>query len=390
MEATEAKRGQKRVSLPSVAEQDVIALTVQLLVAKSGTVFGRGFRLRAIGRKLYVQLSGLKAPLFLDFDSAPMDVQNRGLELRAFLLDRGWVFDAEAWRDACSVSRVKKGKPQEPRLTLEVVVSKWKRLKLAEGVTEKTFVENHMTYLRRLDPSRPLSEDSIFRAIELTRPRSESRRRTIAVLRRVCALCGVQWNTALFEPLAGSGRVPRVRPQPCFSDQEIEAFLAPDSPLSRPWRRVVTLLAVYGLRPWEAWIAEPCQKRPDCAWVGKGKTNRQGETRPRRVPPFHPEWHEKFGVTDLWLAPLPALSDLSRAGVRVNRRLRALKLVAEDGPTAYGFRHAYAQRLHSPRHRVTDAHASVFMGHTVASHHTAYRNWLSPEDPVDLYLERPS
>lgn len=223
--------------------------------------------------------------------------------------------------------------------------------------------------------------------IEQTDPRSPTRRRVVAFLRRLCGLCGVEWNSALLDPLQNSGRSVEHRPQAFFSDAEIEAILAPGTPLSPSWRRVVTLLAVYGLRPWEAWIAEPCKVRSGCAWVPAGKTNRHGTTPPRQVPPFHPEWVERFALVELWNRPLPALNDPSRAGSRVNQQLRRSGLVTADGQTSYGFRHAYARRLHSPRYRVTDAHGSLFMGHTVAAHHKAYRNWLGGEDPIGIYLD---
>jgi hypothetical protein len=387
MEPTAAKRGQKRVNLPSGVEQKVVDLTVELLIARSGTVFGRGFRLRAIGQRLYVQLSGLKVPLHLSFDCAPMDVQGRGLELREFLLERNWTFDAEAWREACAVSRVRKGKPKETRLSLDAVVAKWHRLKMAEGVSDTTFQRHYLIHLNRLDSRHPLSEDSLLRAIERTDPHSPTRRRVVAFLRRLCALCGGKWNAALLDPLQNAGRSVQHRAQAFFHDEEIEAMLAPGSPLSPPWRRVVAALAIYGLRPWEAWIVVPCKQRGECAWVGSGKTNRHGTTRPRQVPPFHFEWLERFEMGKLWVEPLPGLGDPSRAGARVNQQLRRAGLIKEGEATSYGFRHAYARRLHSPRYRVTDAHASLFMGHTVAAHHKAYRNWLGGEDPIDLYLE---
>jgi integrase len=390
MEPTAANRGQKRVNLPSKAEQEVVELTVQLLIAKSGTVFGRGFRLRAIGQRLYVQLSGLKVPLYLDFDAPPMDVQNRGLELRSFLLERDWVFNSEAWRDACAVSRVRKGKPPERRLRLENVIDDWHRLKRAEGLSDVTLSSGHLSFLRRLNPDDPLSQDSLLRAIEQTDPRSSARRRCVPLLRRLCAMYGAPWNAALLDPLQNSGKSLFHRAQPFFTDEEIEGILRPGTSLPLPYRRVVTLLAIYGLRPWEGWIAEPCTKRPGCVWIGKGKTNSRGTNSARRVPPFHAEWIKLFGMDKLWDAPLPALAKPSYAGRYLNQALRRAGLFAPDGATSYGFRHAYARRLHSPRYRVVDTHAALFLGHTVGVHYQTYRNWLGGEDPIGLYLDCPS
>ena len=366
-------------------------LTVRLLAARSGTTFGRGFRLKAIGRRLYVQMSGRKVPLHLELEAEPTAVQERAIQLRRFCRDRPGGFCSQAWRDACAVERARTGKPlggRKGRPRLDEVMTRWQRLKAAEGVSASTIERHYLGHLRRLDQRDPLSEESLLRAIEATAPQSPTRRRVVAFLRRLCALHGVDWNSALLDPLQQSGQGLKHRPQAFFSDEQIEAMLAPTTKLSGSWRRVVALLAVYGLRPWEAWTARPATDRPGCAWVGQGKTNRHGTTPPRLVPPFHPEWLELFEVSRLWSRPLPALGDLGRAGARVNQQLRRSGLMAQGEATSYGFRHAYARRLHSPRYRVTDAHASLFMGHTVAAHHRAYRSWLGGEDPIGIYLDR--
>ena len=389
MEATGGNRGRQRAKVPSPVAQQVVDLTVQLVVARSGATFGRGFRLKAIGRRLYVQVAGRKIPLHLDFDADPAAIQERALQLGRFRRERQDRFSSEEWRDECAVARARTGKGAwrgKGRLSLDEVVERWGRLKRAEGVSDASIERHYLSHLRRLDPRDPLSSESLLAVIERTDPRSPTRRRVVAFLRRLCALCGAEWDAALLDPLQRSGQGVRHRAQAFFSDEQIEAMLAPGGPLSSSWRRVVALLAVYGLRPWEAWVAERCQERPQCAWVPTGKTNRHGTTKPRQVPPFHPEWLELFGVAELWGRPLPLLSDLGRAGARVNQQLRRCGLMERGGATAYGFRHAYARRLHTPRYRVTDAHAALFMGHTVAAHHKAYRSWLGGEDPVGLYL----
>ena len=371
----------------------MVELTIRLLVARSGTVFGSGFRLRAVGKRLYVQMAGRRIPLHLDLDSAPAIVQERALQLRQFCAGQGEGFCSEDWRDACAVSQRKKGKaslPGKRRPRLEEVITQWERLKAAEGVSAVTIQKHYMGHLKRLDEQDPLADDSLLKAIEATAPQSPTRRRVVTFMRRLCALHGVTWNSALLDPLRQSGRGTKHRPQAFFSDAEIEAMLRPDSHLSGSWRRVVALLAIYGLRPWEAWVAAPCRARADCVWVPSGKTNRHGTTQPRQVPPFPIEWIKVFGMQALWSKPLPQLGDLSQAGARVNQQLRRSGLVPAGGATSYGFRHAYARRLHSPRYRVTDAHASLFMGHTVAAHHQAYRSWLGGEDPIGTYLDSPS
>jgi integrase len=333
-------------------------------------------------------------PLYLDFDADPVDVQERALALLRFRHDHKGGFDSDAWHEACFGEGVRtgkrpgrKGKDEKRRLDANEVAAIWQRFKRAQGVSDATIERHYFSHLRRLDPEQPLSDGSLLRAIEQTSPRSPSRRRAVAFLRQLCELCGQPWNGALLDPLQNAGRAMEHRPQAFFSDEEIRAILG--GGLGGSWQRVVVLLAVYGLRPWEAWIAEPSRERPDCAWVPAGKTNRHGTTPPRQVPPFHPEWVDEFRLPQLWAKPLPSLSSKSQAGARVNQHLRRHGLIDGEGQTSYGFRHAYARRLHSPRYRVTDAHAALFMGHTVAAHHKAYRSWLGGEDPIGIYLGSP-
>lgn len=387
MEASGGKRGQKRVNLPSAPQQKVVDLTVALLSEKCGATFGRGFRLKGIGRRLYIQISGRKIPLHLDYEAGPEAVQKRAWDLKGHLVGREGVFDSDAWRDACAVTRVRKGKAAPGRLDLDGVVTHWKRLKLAEGVSESTFTQHHLPILRRLDPGRPLSEESLLGAIERTEPGTVTRRRTVSFLRKMCAACGEEWNAALFDPLRLAVRPPK-KAQPFFSDEEV-VRIATHPSLSGPWRRVIVVMAIYGLRPWEAWVAEPCIKHPGCVWVGEGKTNHRGTTRPRQVPPFHPEWIKEFDLDGLWQQPLPSRARKARSGWSINQRLRQSGVLEVGSSTAYGFRHAYARRLHSSRYRVTDAHAALFMGHTVAVHNRVYREWLGGEDPIGMYFARP-
>lgn len=391
MEASGGKKGQKRASLPSAQTQKVVDLSVELLVARCGAAFGRGFRLKAIGQRLYVQLSGRKVPLYLDFDADPVRVQERATRLRRQLSARGGVLDSEQWALECQAERVRKGKNPsgaKTRLSLDDIITKWKRLKAAEGVTDRTLEMHYLPTLRRLDEADPLGDSSLLAAIEATRPRTWSRRRTVAFLRRLCAVCGVPWNGALLDCLQGGPSTER-RKQPFFTDQEIEALVSADTGLEAPWRRVLATIAVYGLRPWEAWVVEPCKVNSSCAWVSVGKTSSRGANPPRRVPPFHPQWLDLFELERLWRVSLPELNSLSFAGNRLNQKLRRRGLVTDPTKTAYGLRHAYARRIHSPRYRVTDAHGALFMGHTVAVHNRVYRDWLGGEDPIGIYFDRP-
>jgi hypothetical protein len=143
-------------------------------------------------------------------------------------------------------------------------------------------------------------------------------------------------------------------------------------------------MAIYGLRPCEAWIAEPSKTHRDCVWIPDGKKNSKGTNPPRLVPPYHPEWVKRFQLELLWDEAPPQLNNISEAGKRTNQQLSRYGLCLKGHrETSYGFRHAYARRLHSPRHRVTDTHGALFMGHSVAAHNKAYRQWIEGQgDPL--------
>jgi hypothetical protein len=71
-------------------------------------------RLKAIGQRLYVQLSGRKVPLYLDYDADLVDVQERALALLRFRHEHGNDFDTEGWRDALGQKRARTGKGLGP------------------------------------------------------------------------------------------------------------------------------------------------------------------------------------------------------------------------------------------------------------------------------------
>ena len=110
MEEFGGTRGQKRVNLPFPDAKEVVALTVGALAARCSPTFGKGFRLKAIGQRLNVQITGRKVPLFLDFDADPVEVQERALALLRFRHEHGNNFDADDWRDVCAVQKIRKGK----------------------------------------------------------------------------------------------------------------------------------------------------------------------------------------------------------------------------------------------------------------------------------------
>lgn len=357
-----------------------IALTY--IQAQCGSLFRRGFSLVAHREKLYVRAAGTKIPLFLDLSASWQDVQRRAALLQEEL-EKG-AYDPDEWR-LLALGPAAGGKG----VTLRELDALWRQRKEAEGIHPNTYERDHARYLRRLDPRRPLSAASLMRAIAMTKAGSPSRVRAVNVYRNAAKACGQPWNGGLLDPLVVSGYRCEKKPTPLFTDQEIEAIvLGAWDRGDLPWWRILALMAIYGLRPWEAWYAEPSTQHEHCAWIPIGKRNSKGANPPREVPPFHRHWIELFRLEEVWRAPMPPLPNTGVAGNYANLYLkRKAGVLTNTGKSSYGFRNSYARRIHSAEYRVTDGDGAAFMGHTVVIHNAVYRRWVAGfEDPIARYL----
>lgn len=359
-------------------------LALEYLRSQCGALFRRGFQLVAHRQQLYVRTGGTKIPLRLDLTASWQQVQERCALLKQVLADS--AYDPIRWNQALGVAPARSSSKGS-------LIELWRRRKLAEGCSEKTFADQYERYLVRLDERNPLGESSVLRVIEGLPPTSPRRRRLVRFLRQASQVAGVPWNAPLLDPLQLAGKpLPRME-LPFLEEGEIEEMI--DLVRGRGdlgmWR-VLSCLAIYGLRPWEAWVAQVAPGRPECLLVPRGKKNPAGTTKPRIVPPFHREWIERFDLPSALRAELPNVPGTMNAGSVISRYING----ASDRPglgmelsrrcTGYAFRHAYARRIHGPRYRVTDAHGALFMGHTVAVHNNCYRQWIQgAEDPLAAY-----
>lgn len=357
------------------------SLTLAYIQAQCGSLFRRGFSLVAHREKLYVRTNGTKVPLFLDLSAPWQDVQRRAVELQEEAT-RGSL-DLEEWR-----LRICGPSSSRTLASRDELVNFWRSRKAAEGITEETWKSDYQAALRRLDRNRPLSVKSLMRAIAQTEPGSRNRIRVVGFYRQLAQATGHEWNGALLDPLQMANYRVVKKPIPLFKDQEIEELVQGCmATKSGPWWRVIALLAIYGLRPWEAWCAEPSANHPGCVWIPVGKRNSKGCNPPREVPPFHPHWLELFRMEDAWREELPVLNNKRNAGARVNEFLERRGIERNAAKSAYGFRNAYARRIHTPQYRVTDGDGAAFMGHTVTIHNATYRKWVEGyDDPIARYI----
>ena len=358
------------------------SIALAYIQSQCGAIFRRGFSLAAHREKLYVRASGTKIPLYLDLSAQWQEVQRRAGELQAEL-QKG-PYDPEEWRlQICGHARVSSA------MTLSELEAFWRRRKEAEGILEKTYEHDYGRALQRLNQKRPLSTSSLMEAISQIPPGTTRRTRNVRFYRQLAEASGHPWNGALLDPLQMSGYRTKKRAISIFTDEEIKQIIETSRRSDQPgWWRVFALLSIYGLRPWEAWYAEPSSRHKGCVWIPIGKRNSKGSNPPREVPPFHRHWLEEFDMEQAWKQPLPHLKEKSDSGSTVCNRLRwGHGFKWGTGKSAYGFRNAYARRIHTTDYRVTDGDGAAFMGHTVMVHNSVYRQWIDGyEDPIARYL----
>ena len=253
--------------------------------------------------------------------------------------------------------------------------------KQALGTSPQT-LRKYEPAMRMLDQRNPLSEESLVRAISSTTPGTQHRRMVANYFKFACELHGVEWTPRLVR-LSQKGQRIKRKEQPFFTDEQLEAQA--QVKLLPHWQKIHRLLMIYGLRPWEAFIAQPCKTHPGNVWIGEGKKVARGETKPRSVPPFHKRWFVQYDMAALMAEPNPPTeldwkAFKSIANQRVNQRFRGNGLYGMEA-SAYGFRNAYARRMHL-QYEIIQTHGALFMGHSLATHLSVYQEWIgASSDP---------
>ena len=265
------------------------------------------------------------------------------------------------------------------QITPELIRRKMMARKEALGAQPQSFAKYEKA-IKLLDPQMPLSRYSIEHALAKgSAPFSQHRRLLANFLKSACDVFDQPWHPDL-DVIAQKGQSIQRQELPFFSDKEIEAQLKKD--LSPSWRRTLVLLAAYGLRPWETLIAVPCERYKGNVWIGKGKKVARGETKPRSVPPFHPEWFQQLDVESLLIEP-PPLTNLRHAGTGIQHHFKR-KAVLTDETRCYGWRHAYARRMHL-HHGISAFAGALFMGHSERVHMNTYNRFI--EGAYDPYAQ---
>jgi hypothetical protein len=171
--------------------------------------------------------------------------------------------------------------------------------KREEDASEATVNSRYIRVLRRMyeHPSaQPWSVESIRDALEPMSPLAKTRRQIVPFLRDLAGRLGVRWDPVL-DKSANRGKKITRREKDYYSDERVEAMLRLD--LEPEWRLVLLMLSVFGLRPLEVTVAEPCRQREGMLWIPVGKKSSRGINPPRSVPLYHPQWLEQHGFWNL-------------------------------------------------------------------------------------------
>jgi integrase len=265
--------------------------------------------------------------------------------------------------------------------TYEAIADFVIKMKLDEGASDATVRSRYLPVLRRMyrHPSgAPWATSTIREAIQPMAALGQTRRQIVPFLRQLAQQIGKPWDPALDRAANAGKKIERSRTTDYFPDERIVQML--DAPLEPDWKVVLALLAIYGLRPWEVTIAEPCQAHKGMVWIGKGKKSARGENPPRSVPPFRPEWVERCELFKAWKdVELPtslSSGNKRQAGSVIQRALqRSSRGVLRQGEGAYGFRHSWVRRMHQD-FSVSDIDGSIFAGHSLDCHIRTYRRFL--------------
>ncbi|MCT0225541.1 hypothetical protein [Synechococcus sp. CS-1328] len=257
--------------------------------------------------------------------------------------------------------------------------------KLDEGASEATVRSRYFPVLRRMyeHPSgAPWATTTIREALQPLAPLGQTRRQIVPFLRQLAQELSKPWDPVLDRAANAGKKIERSRGLDYYDDQRILRMLHAE--LEPEWRVVVGLLAIYGLRPWEVTVAEPCERYRKMVWVNQGKKSARGTNPPRSVPPFRSEWVEEIDLFQLWrIHGLPealGVQNRRQAGSIIQVALqRKSRGVLTHGEGAYGFRHSWVRRMHQA-FEISDTDGALFAGHTLDCHIRTYRSWLPGMD----------
>jgi integrase len=227
--------------------------------------------------------------------------------------------------------------------------------------SQTTWDKDYQTTFNKLPLKEPLSPGLLLSVIEKTPADSRNRKRTVQVLGRLAKFAGLSVE---FGHLVGAYSARRVNPRSLPTDRLIVEVR--DGLQHQGWQWVLGMIACYGLRPHEVFLADlsefPVVIVPD---TNKTKTE-------RFVYPLFPEWAEEWKLDRKKLPNIQQVEALSNAklGTKVSGEFYDRKLPFRP----YDLRHCYARRCFE--FSLPPDLAAGLMGHSIQVHIQTYRAWI--------------
>lgn len=235
---------------------------------------------------------------------------------------------------------------------------------------EVTWREGWARTFGRLPQNEPLTESAILAVVLTTDPHTRNREVFCQKLQKLADYAGLEVDLS---PYKGGYTSSEIKPRRIPSEQEIIEWR---NRIPNPsWQWFFGVVASFGLRPHEAFF---CQFDPDDCYTLKIMEGKTGE---REAMAVHPEWVEKWNLTEVLTPPVKGKT-YRDYGQRANRQFDRYKIPFN----AYDLRHAAAIHL-SVIKRLPVSTAAAFLGHDPVTHQRVYHRWLSSSTNKQVWRE---
>ena len=255
-----------------------------------------------------------------------------------------------------------KGKDKPPETVTEWLArleEKHWELTPRNPTKENSWRKDYRLLLLRLPQKEPLTAEILKETIlKETKPASRNRKAFCLAYRRLAEFAGIEGID--FRGLAAGYQAKAVSSADLPTDEEIKKVR---EELQNPaWRWVFSVMAVYGLRPHEAFHLDTSRLQEPPGVLRVLPTTKTGE---RLVWPCPSSWWQEFQV---WEGSPPEIKtkNNNEIGIRVGQQFKRLGVPF----VPYALRHAYAIR--TAVLGVEVAIAAKWMGHSVTVHTKTY------------------